>query len=62
MEILFQDCSGKISTQSNGNSTIEFPIVPTAVKDSWSFAPSTVRVMSHVLWLETLEKDGTPWT
>ena len=52
----------KISTRSNGNSPMGFPIVQTAVKDSWSFVPSTVRVMSRVLWLETSENDGNPWT
>ena len=62
VEILFKIVVVKISTQSNGNSAIGFPIVQTVVKDSWSFVPSTIRVMSRVLWLETSEIDGNPRT
>ena len=62
MEVFFQNRSGKnLNFQNrNGNSAIGSPIVQTVVKDSWSFVPSTVQVMSRVLWLETSEKNGNP--
>ena len=52
----------KISTWRIANRSIVFQIVETAVKDSWSSVPFTVRVMSHVVWLETSEKEVNPWT
>ena len=58
MEILIQNRSGKdLNLEQRQYSAIGFLIVQTPVKDSWSFVPSTVLVMSRVLWLETLEND-----
>ena len=51
----------KISTWKIANMSIVFPIVETAVKDSWS-SVHTIYVMSRVLWLETSENAVNTWT